>query len=399
MTLAIGVPLDRHGYVEFSYDDRGRSSDARTYDKRGTGRVLITHNRYTYDDRGDIKRDYQEYRQEINSGIIPTPYTAYDWDFLASASNPAQSPGQIGYLRPTGMTYPAHPDVTAQTRSLTFAFGLAGSADWMFSRTTAIATAITGQPSANVAQFAYAGVNRREIISFGTSAISQSLRAGSEVGLARLDSHGRIADLRYVNAGGTTLFQAYYRYDISGNRQTGELTQAPVGGQPQANRRSQLNKYDRLDRLAGTEVGQLAYDGPIDPLTGLPAPRIVTGTSQRRDAWQLDALGNWVGVVGGGAGQAGIPASAGRWTSGDLDGLGHTAMTQAVNKRNEITALTMSAGAVSSGVSPRYDQAGNLIFDGEYFYQYDAWNRVVQINRAPRTTSAGNRELHQCAFH
>jgi len=34
---------------------------------------------------------------------------------------------------------------------------------------------------------------------------------------------------------------------------------------------------------------------------------------------------------------------------------------------------------------PVYDRAGNLAFDGTYCYQYDAWNRVVQVNRATRT--------------
>lgn len=29
---------------------------------------------------------------------------------------------------------------------------------------------------------------------------------------------------------------------------------------------------------------------------------------------------------------------------------------------------------------PRYDGAGNLEYDGRYFYQYDAWNRLCQVN-------------------
>jgi len=30
----------------------------------------------------------------------------------------------------------------------------------------------------------------------------------------------------------------------------------------------------------------------------------------------------------------------------------------------------------------QYDEAGNLEFDGQYFYQYDAWNRLLQVNEA-----------------
>ena len=33
------------------------------------------------------------------------------------------------------------------------------------------------------------------------------------------------------------------------------------------------------------------------------------------------------------------------------------------------------------------DPCGNLTFDGEYFYQYDAWNRLVQVNRGGNLTA------------
>jgi len=38
-------------------------------------------------------------------------------------------------------------------------------------------------------------------------------------------------------------------------------------------------------------------------------------------------------------------------------------------------------------VQTRYDAAGNLTFDGEYVYQYDAWGRLIQVNLG--TPSAG----------
>lgn len=31
-------------------------------------------------------------------------------------------------------------------------------------------------------------------------------------------------------------------------------------------------------------------------------------------------------------------------------------------------------------VKVRHDAAGNLVFDGTYIYQYDAWKRLVQVN-------------------
>jgi uncharacterized protein RhaS with RHS repeats len=42
-----------------------------------------------------------------------------------------------------------------------------------------------------------------------------------------------------------------------------------------------------------------------------------------------------------------------------------------------------------------YDAAGNLLFDGQHAYQYDAWNRLIQVNRAtsdghdPQTLTIG----------
>lgn len=35
-----------------------------------------------------------------------------------------------------------------------------------------------------------------------------------------------------------------------------------------------------------------------------------------------------------------------------------------------------------------YDAAGNLIFDGRFFYQYDAWGRLVQVSRATQNYNA-----------
>ncbi|MFG0285196.1 MAG: hypothetical protein ACF8R7_12300 [Phycisphaerales bacterium JB039] len=51
---------------------------------------------------------------------------------------------------------------------------------------------------------------------------------------------------------------------------------------------------------------------------------------------------------------------------------------QLVNPRNEITQLDvdLDTGAMSP-IQTEYDAAGNLTFDGQYFYQYDACRLVV----------------------
>ena len=44
-------------------------------------------------------------------------------------------------------------------------------------------------------------------------------------------------------------------------------------------------------------------------------------------------------------------------------------------------AIAETFGAASLAVSPAYDAAGNLVDDGLYTYAYDAWNRLVRVQR------------------
>jgi len=178
-----------------------------------------------------------------------------------------------------------------------------------------------------------------------------------------------------------TLYRAEYGYDHAGNRLRALLTMASVNGSSRSNTDSQLNTYDNLGRLIGTDVGALVQDPyshewSIDP-----------NARKRTDSWRLDLLGNWVG--GAAAGITGPPAplpDAGRLTV--LPGGAASGITHAVNATNEITGITLDTINGAGGtpgqqqVETRYDAAGNLIFDGEYFYQYDAWNRLVQVNEA-----------------
>jgi len=54
-----------------------------------------------------------------------------------------------------------------------------------------------------------------------------------------------------------------------------------------------------------------------------------------------------------------------------------------VDQRNRIANLKTN----QTSVTPvKYDAAGNLQFDGTYFYQYDAWNRLIQVNQAAQDT-------------
>jgi hypothetical protein len=169
---------------------------------------------------------------------------------------------------------------------------------------------------------------------------------------------------------------------VSGNRLTARLTQWPTAGQSSAdNVRSQLNAYDALDRLVSTEVGTLEFD----PSTG--APGIVPASRVRTDTWTLDLLGNWAGAP---APQGGVATPGREVTPGPLgadqalDAEGRTQARHWPDRRNRllVTRLSGAGGENAATAVNRYDAAGNLVFDGEYFYQYDAWSRLLQVNRA-----------------
>ncbi len=85
---------------------------------------------------------------------------------------------------------------------------------------------------------------------------------------------------------------------------------------------------------------------------------------------------------------------------GSPTGATSSTFTQSVNPRNEIIDIvrTQTGGGSGSGggsggggagtgggaltLPPQHDGVGNLIYDGRFIYHYDAWNRLVQVNKA-----------------
>ena len=391
MTPASGAPVDRIGYVVHTYDAGGRPADVIAYVSRG-GEV-VAHNRFIYDSRGNLAGELQMHGQVItpqNQATVPT--VNYEWNYEETDLNVA---GQIGHERLASMTYPAHEGLPR--RIVSFGYGDTDSTDDILSRLAKLSSRLSNQSSGfaiDVARFQYFGVSRRRSVAIGhgNGAVTADFHLNTELGLGGLDRFGRIANLHYKSVGGATMFQGRYAYDAAGNRTWAEITQAPVGGQTQLNTRSQLNQYNQLNQLIGTQVGHVNT-------TGTPS---VTDMI-RADTWSLDLLGNWSGPAG--------TNSAGRFASGNLDGgygfelggydTGATltpwthpdgsnsaddirAVSHTVNGQNEITNVRTHTGNPMQGVDTevRHDAAGNLIFDGTYFYQYDTWNRLIQINRA-----------------
>ncbi|MFG0243500.1 MAG: polymorphic toxin-type HINT domain-containing protein [Phycisphaerales bacterium JB054] len=362
---------DRVGFVEYLYDDEGNLSEVKTYDEGGG--FLITHNRYDYDDRANLVEDWQAQGSPIDTQT--TPHTGYSWEYVAT--DPLLD--EIGYSRVTGLTYPTHDGSTA--RAVTLGYGAADSTDDLLSR---IASVTTNFGTPTIADFEYVGVGRREATSLALGEISQTYRTSTDAGLASLDRFGRAAALRFTDSLLATLFEADYTYDANGNRVTSRLTQADGNGGWQDNVRSQVNAYDGLNRMVGTDVGALLWNGNI--------PSIDPNTLTRSDQWGLDLLGNWTGSALAGT------TDIGRSSFGNLDGYGTPyvlpgadstddtwSLTHEVTPKNAISNIEQideDAQSTLQDHDPIYDGAGNLIFDGNYYFQYDAWNRLVQVNNA-----------------
>jgi hypothetical protein len=94
----------------------------------------------------------------------------------------------------------------------------------------------------------------------------------------------------------------------------------------------------------------------------------------------LDNLGNWSGDENGAGGYASVV------TAEDLDGNGEADSTPTlhhnVNAANEVvsTVVDLDGSGTTVTTTPfTYDAAGNLVSDGTFMYQYDAFNRLIQI--------------------
>ncbi len=187
------------------------------------------------------------------------------------------------------------------------------------------------------------------------------------------DFFGRVVDLDFTGAG----HQYHYGYDLAGNRSYARVTQATLDSTPHENDRSHKYYYDPLGRLTGADLGAL------DGQNGLIMPGADVPLTRRQD-WGLDHLGNW--SAGWGLQTVGLT------TKDDTDGDGAfditREVTHATNDANQVESITtVIDGGEPAADTLVYDEAGNLVFDGEFFYQYDGLNRLAQENDAHRVTT------------
>ncbi len=168
-----------------------------------------------------------------------------------------------------------------------------------------------------------------------------------------------------------------YGYDKAGNRTHVRIAQKNGGGVLQDNVASFLYGYDGLNRLVSADMG--ALDSANQAILNNALAPIPLTTD-----WTLDNLGNWTGDA----------TYAGFTQTGDLDGDG--AMDAGAFKVDHITDNANQVNSVGPPNKPElavehlYDPVGNLVSDGTYYYQYDAFNRLIQVNELEVGTTFDN---------
>lgn len=341
------TPADRVTRVEYDYvaDGQLTSVTAYTLDPNSRERVLAQ-NQYGYDEADNLLFEKQQHFGAVDAN---SPATSYTWTFANASSG--------NFNRPTTLTYPYRPSGQA-TRTLTFNYGNNTSdLDHALNRLTGI---YDSGLNVDVVEYVYSGLGRRVETTFGNG-VTQTFVGGS--GYSGLDRFGRTRDLHY-KLSSTTLHRSEYAYDLMGNREDVRVTQRPFSGEDNDNDRSFDYSYNELQQLVGSDMGKL------DTTTG----SIIDDASipfRRENTWGLDVFGNWSKEDG-----------FNRHDDLDADGVFETLVTKQVQKpdaRNQLVEFD-DANAVTHPIV--FDLSGNLVFDGDYWFQYDGFNRLIQVNYA-----------------
>jgi RHS repeat-associated protein len=341
--------------LTYMYTPDGLLEEATVYDADA---VLQNQTTFAYGGR----RELLSTSQTLAAGSTART-TGYAWEYS----------GPYGFRLNT-ITYP-----TPGSDAVHLTYGDANSLDDRLSRLAGVQSGGNWQ-----ARFLYLGLGRQVARSAGPVGGGYgNLSNGTFTGL---DRYGRVLDLTYrgydaLNRPLPGLPQFEYGYDTRGNR-----TFARREAGPQA--RSWRYGYDGLSRLVNAEWGPLNAAG--DGFDGSSIPEV--------QAWFLDDLGNWAGPE---EAQEGLPEAAGRLLFADSNGDGvydpaadslqrwerHDA-----NQVNELAAVTTGFTPEDEGETQAFahDAAGNLVFDTQHYYVYDAWNRLVALHQIGTVTVGTN---------
>ena len=316
----------------------------------GAGEQVLNHSAF----------DYGGYRQLVESiqslgASEPDRAVAYGWEGLADG---------VGYRLST-ITYP-------HDETVTFAYGEADGIDDVLSRLVSVE-----HGERDLADYRYMGLGRLVGRWVGDN-VGAHFDDGAGGAVTGLDRYGRVIDLTYtVGVSGPTLVQFQYDHDPRGNRTFARVDDG-------TDQRSWRYWYDQLSRLTNAAQGKLnaagtGFEGDVDP---------------ESISWFLDDLGNWAGnAAEQDVGLQRFTDQNGDGTFDDGPDTLHAWERQDTNEVNELEALAGGDAAGTNGVQAfAYDAAGNLVFDGERYYVYDAWNRLAAMHQ-PGTLTVGTNGL------
>jgi hypothetical protein len=134
-------------------------------------------------------------------------------------------------------------------------------------------------------------------------------------------------------------------------------------------------EYDALMRLTMSDLRH--YADANDP----------TGVPLQSDVWTLDSWGTWANR---------LTLSPTPDTNDDPQHVDAWSVGHAPDPRAAISNITRTLDEYPGGdpqqiavIPPDHDAAGNIVYDGTYIYQYDAWSRLVQVNLAAQPPPGG----------
>lgn len=359
-------PKNRVRRIEYDYTPDGFIQEVKAFTRDSAGtEQLLSINHYEYDSFHNLKSEAQAHGAELASS---TPKVEYHWDFSPMAQPNAQPPVTgYNFNRLTRIDYPFGPSA-ASGRQVAFHYGNDQSdVDSSLNRITSIETQLApGAALSSAAEYAYMGSNRRVSLELGCG-ISQNLYGGTAPGL---DRFGRITDLNYkLLSTGNSLQRYQYGYDnqdsgqcgCQGSSVRGNIRFARIDQAQHQNDRSWVYQYDALARVTQAEMGQLSGE-PSNPQIAAQGSWLWT--------WALDILGNW---------SAGINWRRGQYDQDpDLDLVGLIHQNDNSNRLTDVQTVGIDG---DPSVQLIHDISGNIVYDGDYVYQYDAWSRLLQVNK------------------
>ncbi len=308
-----------------AYDVRGLVVSAISYDDSETARSTVT---FAHNGWRQLTSESQGHTGGTSRNIL--------YGYASGAANT---------IRRQSLTYPSGQTAPPELNYLY----TADNADAL-SRVSAIRDGSTG-----IIFYKYVGLSLPVWIEYLVPEVRMLLGASGD-NYAGLDRFGRPVDIQWAKAGVTPrLVRARYGYDRSSNRQ---WRRDEAAHDDDVTTEDQWYEYDGLYQVRGFQRGDLV--GTYPNYSG------ITPVDQNQ-AWNYDAMGNWLGFTNDA-----------------------TSQTRQFNKVNEITGIAGPSGVIT----PQYDPTGNMTvmpkvddWDTGQTLTWDAWNRLVKVSEGTTTVA------------